>query len=78
LTAHVRDSPLATSYAVSSAYLLDPPPPPLAGAKIYVVVPSIVMLPMFVPDVVMRLKLTVLFADIAVDIYAALDVSDFL
>ena len=33
---------------------------------------------MFVPDVVMRLKLTVLFADIAVDIYAALDVSDFL
>ena len=35
------------------------------------------MLPIFVPDVVMRLKLTVLFADNALDIYVALDVSLF-
>lgn len=27
LTAQVRDPPSDTSYAVSSAYLLDPPPP---------------------------------------------------
>ena len=35
------------------------------------------MLPMFVPDVVMRLKLTALFVDNALDIYVALDVSLF-
>ena len=68
----MRDPLSATSYAVSSAYLLAPPPP--AGAYIWVVVPSIVMLPMFVPDVVMRLKLTVLFVDNAVDISLALEV----